>query len=227
MIKPGLRRLANVFLTGLLAALPLAATVVILVWAVRLLYAWLGPTSLFGKALISLGLDVSGSEVVGYLLGLGLVLVSILALGLLVQTRLQPVLLEGLNAVMQRIPVVRHIYDMAQKLVGLMAQRDEQGTRSMSPVWLHFGGPGQAAAVLGLLSSPEPVLVGGAPYLAVLVPTAPVPVGGALIYVPEAWVQPADVGVDGLTSIYVSMGVTSGQHLPGVGGVKDPATLQK
>ncbi len=45
MIKPGLRRLANVFLTGLLAALPLAATVVILVWAVRLIYAWLGPTS--------------------------------------------------------------------------------------------------------------------------------------------------------------------------------------
>ena len=168
MIKPGLRRLANVFLTGLLAA-----TVVILVWAVQLIYAWLGPTSLFGKALISL--DVSGSEVVGYLLGLGLVLVSILALGLLVQTRLQPVLLEGLNAVMQRIPVVRHIYDMAQKLVGLMAQGEAPGTRSMSPVWLHFGGPGQAAAVLGLLSSTEPVLVGGARYLAVLVPTALMP----------------------------------------------------
>jgi NADH-quinone oxidoreductase subunit B len=49
--------------------------------------------------------------VVGYLLGLGLVLLSIMALGVLVQTRLQPVLLEGLNAVMQRIPVVRHIYD--------------------------------------------------------------------------------------------------------------------
>jgi uncharacterized membrane protein len=49
----------------------------------------------------------------------------------------------------------------------------------------------------------------------VLVPTAPVPVGGALVYVPEAWVSPADVGMDGLTSIYVSMGVTSNQHLPG------------
>lgn len=215
MIRPGLRRLANIFLTGLLAALPLAATVTVLVWAVRLVVGWLGPNSLFGQALIGLGLDVSGSEMLGYLLGLGLVLLGIFGLGLLVQTRLQPLLMDGLNSVMQRIPVVRHVYDMAQKLVGLLSQREEQGARSMTPVWLHFGGEGQGqAAVLGLLSSPTPVMVGGAPYLAVLVPTAPVPVGGALIYVPQHWVKPADVGVDGLTSIYVSMGVTSAQHLP-------------
>jgi uncharacterized membrane protein len=221
VIQPGLRQLANIFLTGLLAALPLAATVAVLVWAVRLIYGWLGPSSLFGQALIGLGLDVSGSELVGYLLGLGLVLLGIFGLGLLVKTRLQALLLDGLKAVMQRIPVVRHIYDMAQKLVGLLSQRDEQGARSMSPVWLHFGGQGQAT-VLGLLSSPEPVLVGGEPYLAVLVPTAPVPVGGALIFVPQAWVTPADVGVDGLTSIYVSMGVTSAQHLPRASQARPP-----
>ncbi|MBL8305007.1 MAG: hypothetical protein JNM26_19815, partial [Ideonella sp.] len=34
-----------------------------------------------------------------------------------------------------------------------------------------------------------------------------------LLWVPQAWVTPADVGVDGLTSIYVSMGITSGQYL--------------
>jgi uncharacterized membrane protein len=56
-------------------------------------------------------------------------------------------------------------------------------------------------------------MLGGEPYLAVLVPTAPVPVGGGLLYVPKAWVTPAEVGVDGLTSIYVSMGITSHQYL--------------
>jgi hypothetical protein len=45
---------------------------------------------LFGKALIGMGLDVSGSEVVGYLLGLGVVLLCILALGLLVQPGCSP-----------------------------------------------------------------------------------------------------------------------------------------
>jgi len=82
----------------------------------------------------------------------------------------------------------------------------------MRPVWCHFGGPG-GAAVLALLSTAQPVTLGGAHYLGVIVPTAPVPVGGALIYVPEHWIQPAEVGVEALTSIYVSMGVTSSQHL--------------
>jgi uncharacterized membrane protein len=84
----------------------------------------------------------------------------------------------------------------------------------MRPVWLHFGGVG-GAAVLGLLSTPEPVRVGEIEYLAVLVPTAPVPVGGGLLYVPRDWVTPADIGTDGLTSIYVSMGLTSRQVLEG------------
>lgn len=49
--------------------------------------------------------------------------------------------------------------------------------------------------------------------MAVIVPTAPVPIGGGLLYVPQASVVPADVGMDAVTSIYVSMGVTSAQHL--------------
>lgn len=38
--------------------------------------------------------------------------------------------------------------------------------------------------------------------------------GGGLIYVPEHWITPADVGVEAVTSIYVSMGLTSPQYLP-------------
>jgi uncharacterized membrane protein len=44
--------------------------------------------------------------------------------------------------------------------------------------------------------------------VAVLVPTAPVPFGGALIYVPAEWVRPANIGVERLTAVYVSMGIT-------------------
>ena len=39
------------------------------------------------------------------------------------------------------------------------------------------------------------------------------PVGGGLLYVPTDWVTPADIGIEALTSIYVSMGVTSTEHL--------------
>ena len=211
-MKATARHALRIFLTGLLAALPLAATVLIFVWGARVLYAWLGPGSFVGGLLIALGLGGTGSEVVGYLLGLSIVLLAVFALGVLVQTRLRGVLARAFNGVMQRIPVVRNVYDMIRKFVDLISQRDPSGARSMSPVWLRFGGPG-GAMVLGLLSSPEPVTVGGHTYLAVLVPTAPLPVGGGLIFVPVEWVSPAEVGIEALTSIYVSMGVTAHQHL--------------
>lgn len=206
------RHTLRIFLTGLLAALPLAATVLIFVWGARVLYAWLGPGSFVGSLLIALGLGGTGSEVAGYLLGLGIVLLAIFALGVLVQTRLRGVLGRSFNSVMKRIPLVRNVYDLIRKFVDLISQRDPSGARSMSPVWLRFSGPG-GAMVLGLLSSPEPVMVGGHIYLAVLVPTAPLPVGGGLIFVPVDWVSPAEVGVEALTSIYVSMGVTAHHHL--------------
>jgi uncharacterized membrane protein len=206
------RHALRIFVTGLLAALPLAATLFIVVWGARVLYGWLGPGSFVGSLLIALGLGGTGSEVAGYLLGIGIVVVAIFLLGLLVQTRLRAVLANGVNSVMRRIPFVRNVYDLIRKFVDLVAQRDPSGARSMRPVWLQFGGPGHAM-VLGLLSTPEPVVVNGQPYLAVLVPTAPVPVGGGLLFVPQHWVAPAQVGMEGLTSIYVSMGVTAHQHL--------------
>lgn len=206
------RQVLRIFVTGLLAALPLAATLFIFVWGARVLYAWLGPGSFVGGLLIGLGLGGKGTEVAGYLLGIAIVLAAIFLLGLLVQTRLRVVMANGLNGVMRRIPVVRNVYDLIRRFVDLMAKRDPSGARSMSPVWLQFGGPGNAM-VLGLLSTPEPVLLGGKPYLAVLVPTAPVPVGGGLLFVPQEWVTPAPLGMEGLTSIYVSMGVTAHQHL--------------
>lgn len=204
--------LAGIFGAGLLAALPLAATILIVVWAARLLFEYVGPDSLIGRQLVAVGLRGSSSEVVGYLLGVAFVIVAIFVLGLLVHTRLRPWLGRLVDALVERIPVVRSIYGIAQRLVELIGPRDVGGLQSMQPVWCHFGGPGGAAA-LGLLSCAETIDLGGVAYHAVLIPTSPVPVGGGLIYVPRAWVTPADIGIEALTSIYVSMGVTSTEHL--------------
>ncbi len=211
-MKATTAHLLRVFLAGLLAALPLAATVFVFWWGATTLIRWLGPDSAIGSVLVWVGLGVTGSEIVGYLIGVGLIVAAIFALGLLVEAGLERGLASLLGAVVGRIPVVRTVYDFAQKMVGLFSQRDDDGLRSMSAVWCHFGGVGGAAA-LALLSTPEPIRIGERAYVAVLVPTAPVPVGGGLLYVPAEWVTPADIGVEALTSIYVSMGVTSPQHL--------------
>lgn len=213
--------LLRVFVAGLLAALPLAATVFVFWWAVSTLIRWLGPNSAIGSLLVRVGLGVTGSEIVGYLIGAALVVALIFGLGLLVEVGLQRGLTRVVDAVVRRIPVVRTVYDLAHKMVGLFAPREDDGLRSMSPVWCHFGGVGGAAA-LALLSTPQPVDLGGRRYVAVIVPTAPIPVGGGLLYVPEEWITPAAVGVEALTSIYVSMGVTSPQHLKMAQGPTPP-----
>jgi uncharacterized membrane protein len=212
------RKLLRIFFTGALAALPLAATLLIFIWAASVLIRWLGPESAIGRLLVSIGLGVGGSEVVGYTLGVLIVAALIFGLGLLVETRLQRGLAAGINALVNRIPVVRTVYELLRKMVALVSQRDAEGhgLHSMSAVWCHFGGPRQegSSAALALLGSDVPVLVNGQRCLAVLIPTAPVPVGGGLLYVPEHWITPADIGIEAVTSIYVSMGLTSPQHLP-------------
>lgn len=207
--------LLRIFATGALAALPLAATVLLFAWTAGVLVKWLGPESAVGRALISIGLGVGGSEFIGYALGIAIVAVAVFALGLLVEAGLQRGASAAFTALMTRIPVVGTVYDLFQKMFALFGQKDgdHDGLKSMSAVWCHFGGPGGCAA-LALLGSDEAVLVNGERCLAVLIPTAPVPVGGGLLYVPESWVTRADVGIEAVTSIYVSMGLTSPQHLP-------------
>ncbi|HEY8122069.1 MAG TPA: DUF502 domain-containing protein [Myxococcota bacterium] len=206
------RRFARTFVAGSIAALPLVATLLILSFTVRFVMAWLGPESALGRVLGQLGLRVAGSELAGYAIGVALVVGAVFLLGVLVEAGAQRGLEAALDAFMQRIPIVRNIYDTIDRFVQMLSRREAEGPRSMSPVWCHFGGPG-GAAVLGLLSSPDPVEIGGQRFRAVLIPTAPIPIGGALIYVPEAWVTPAQIGMEALTSIYVSMGVTSSQYL--------------
>jgi uncharacterized membrane protein len=210
--------LLRVFMTGALAALPVVATVLIVVWAVRVLHRWLGPGSTVGQWMTALGITVGDSEILGYAIGVAIVAGVIFTFGLLVEAGLQRGLASVFNALVQRIPVVRTVYELLRKATSLFANNgdDKDGLRNMSPVWCHFGGPqaeGNSVA-LALLASNEPVLIDGRACLAIMIPTSPVPVGGGLIYVPTHWVQPANVSIEAVTSIYVSMGLTSAEHLP-------------
>ncbi|PPE69420.1 DUF502 domain-containing protein [Caldimonas thermodepolymerans] len=220
-LKTRLRKLLRTFLTGLVAVLPLALTVAVVLWIVQLLLAWIGPQSLLGGMLVAIGVGVTGSEVIAYLLGVLVVAAAVFGLGVLVESGLQKGARRAVESVLLRIPVIRTLYDFTRRFVDLLTKRDtDDGLKSMSPVWCHFGGRG-GVAVLGLLSTPEPLQLGDRAYHAVLVPTAPVPIGGGLLYVPADWVEPATgIGVEALTGIYVSMGVTSPQYLR-------PATPQR
>lgn len=207
------RRLVRTLLTGMLAALPLLGTLWLLSIAFTFLTGWMGPESSAGRLLGQLGVSLSGQEWSGYVVGLVMAAVVLFALGFLVERGLNTWLVSLIDGVVGRIPVVRTIYETIEKFVQIFARRDKSELQSMRPVWCHFGGPG-GVSVLGLLSSPQPILVEGKACYAVIVPTAPVPIGGGLLFMPVEWITPSDAGMEAVTSIYVSMGVTAPQFLP-------------
>jgi uncharacterized membrane protein len=206
-----LGRIFRTFLAGVLALLPIAVTVFVTAWVAALIASYAGPDSFVGRLIIrlgaSLGLTISPSSTVAYLLGLAIILGAIFLLGLLVESGLRSFISNSFDWLMTRIPLVSNVYDLSKRFVSLVDRGDQGDLKSMRPVWCFFGGEG-GAAVLGLMPSAEPVVIGEHSYLGLLVPSAPVPFGGALIYVPSQWVKPAEGGVERLMNVYVSMGVT-------------------
>ena len=200
-------RLFNTFLAGLLAFLPLLVTFILLGWASNLLRGFVGPNSLFGSVLSAVGFQLVDSEGRAYVVGALVLFVGLYLLGILVQTRMKTYLETLVERTIKRLPLIGPLYDVTDRFVGMFDRNSQADLNTMSPVWCFFGGEG-GVAVLGLMPNPAPIEISGFSYRAVLVPTAPIPVGGGLLYVPIAWVKPANIGVEQLTSIYLSMGLT-------------------
>lgn len=214
-------RIFRVFLSGALALLPIVVTVLITAWLGSLVATYAGPGSFLGNLITHLGLNLSGSSLVAYFIGLGIILALIFLLGLAVESGLRNWISNSFDWFMMRIPLVSNVYDISKRFVAMMDRGDgEDSLKGMSPVWCFFGGEG-SAATLALMPSHEPVAIGERTYVPVLVPFAPVPFGGALIYVPEEWVKPADGGVERLVNVYLSMGVTPPKGLPSEGVILD------
>ncbi len=200
-------RITRIFLAGFLALLPLILTVFVVGWVVTLLNDYIGPNSWFGGVLISLGIGVGISSYAPYVIGLLILLFAIFVLGLIFESQIGAWVAETFDRMFARIPVISSVYDLTKRFTSIVDTKEGGDLKNMKPVWCFFGGePG--AAVLALLPSPKTIQIGNEAYVGILVPSAPVPVGGALIYVPAAWVKPAEGGVDELMSVYVSMGVT-------------------
>jgi uncharacterized membrane protein len=202
------------FVAGLLAVLPVVLTVGVIVWVGGLVAEFVGPHSAVGRLLVSIGLTVVETQIGAYAIGIGAVLCAVYILGLFVEAGFQRRLQAFLDSSVRRIPLVGNVYDLAHRFVGMLERKEQTDLKTMRPVWCFFGGEG-GAAVLALLPTPEPILLGGKSCHVVLVPTAPVPFGGGLFFVPAEWVKPASFGVEGLTSIYVSMGISAPQYFAG------------
>ena len=207
-IKAVWRRIVTLFLAGLLTVMPLVLTVGIIIWVAGFLERFVGPQTFFGVALESVGMKYAENKTAAYAIGFLFVLGTIFVLGLIFELGAKRYFEKLIDAVVKRIPLVGSIYGTSRQLVEMFDRHDESEIQSMSAVFCTFGRDG-GAGVLALMPSPEKICINGHDYHVVLIPTAPVPFGGGLVFMPAESVTAADISVDGLMSIYVSMGVTA------------------
>lgn len=203
-----LRNPIQTFLAGLLALLPLTLTLAAVIWVGSLVHTLLGPGSSLGQLLVSIGLTFATDEAAAYVLGFLVVILVIFVFGVLVQSGMKSRLQAIGDRVFRKVPLIGGLYDLSHRFISIFERQEDKDIKNMSPVWCFLGGNG-GTAVLALLPSHEIVEINGRSYRAILVPTAPVPFGGGLLFVPAEWVQSAAFGVEAFTSIYVSMGVTA------------------
>lgn len=210
--KSFLGRVFYPFIAGILIIFPLAITIIVIVWFVNLIAGLLGPESSFGSLLQDIGLNFVSNPITAYLLGLCAGIALIYLLGLLVQAGIKRRYNAISDGIMSRIPFIKTIYDASRKIANLFELKDQPDMKAMSPVMCHFGGEG-GTAVLALLTSKDTLDIDGRKYYSIMIPTSPVPIGGAILYVPVEWVKKVNMGIDGLINVYVSMGVTGPEYL--------------
>ncbi len=216
-MNDGLRRFGKralgAFLTGLFFLAPIILTIVVLDWLGGYLRAAVGPESFIGRAIASGGSVLIGgqAEAAAFWIGMALTLVLIALLGLLVQTSLRRRLEQGFDRFIDRVPVLRSVYRPIAQLVRMLGPQEGAGQfEGMRVVAVRMG----STETLALLVTPELFDVGGQPRQLVLLTTAPVPVGGALLFVPtESVVAVPGMSVEDFMKFFVTVGTVRPEGL--------------
>ena len=203
-----MRRIAGPFVTGMVFLAPVFLTVILLQWVAGYVTAAFGPGTAIGGVLAQSGMLVTRSPLLAFWAGLGIAALIVWGIGLAVQTRWRDRLEGGLDGLLGRVPVLGGFYRPLAQIVRMIGGAQSGGIggelKGMSVVSVRFG-PGHE--MLALLATPQVFDLGEGPRHLVICPTAPVPVGGNMLFVAVNQVRSiAGVGVDDLAKFYVSMG---------------------
>ncbi len=202
-----LQGLFRPFVAGVIALLPIGLTVAIVVWLATVVHGLVGPSSSLGRMLKQIGWDFGTSDAGAYLGGVAFAVVLIYLFGLSVQAGLKNVWQRWSDKLLSRVPLVSTVYDAAKKVVDMMEPQDNVELQSMTPVLCSFGGQ-WGTGFPAFMPTSEVFMIQDKAFHVVLIPTAPIPFGGAVLCVPKEWVRPLKCGVDGLLNMYMSMGAT-------------------
>lgn len=207
------KKLGRYFLAGVFTLLPLVMTAAVAIWLTGFISQYLGPGTALGGLVKSFGLKVSSQKTVAYIIGWAAVLSVIFLFGLIVEMGARKYIQHTVERIMRQIPIIGRVYSTATQLVDIIGKKGEDGLKGMRVVYCSFGGE-KGAVFLALMPTSERFIINEIEHRVVLIPTAPVPVGGSLLLVPADSIQPANMSVEDFMSIYLSMGASSSQYIP-------------
>lgn len=197
------------FLTGVAALLPFVVTVFVVTWLVRLADAYVGPSSAFGRFLLTVvGKD---QKFIGYLGGYLVVVLLLMLLGFLVTRATVARFHRGLDATFARIPLIGKIYSAVSQVVELLGNKEQSALD-------RFGGVGEVTVgnikLLGLLTSNQRYTMGnGREHLLVFIPNSPIPLTGFNLLVPVEDFRRLDLPFEDLAKLFMSLGLLGPQVL--------------
>jgi uncharacterized membrane protein len=206
-----LRRLKGFFITGLIAILPLLLTVFVLKWVAGIVNGHIGPRTMLGGMLQSIGYKFSSISNLwlSYGIGIALVIVVIFVLGALLESGSKRTMERIAQKTVHRLPLVRAIYKATDKFINLVPSGDSDQLKGMQVVFCQFGQGKDSTGTLALMPTPELFKIGERDYCIVVIPTAPIPIGGAMLFMPAESVFPTTMSIDAFIGSYVSLGVVT------------------
>lgn len=198
------QKLFRYLLTGTFFLLPFVITVGAVAWLGLFIARYLGPKTIVGKWLAKIGFFYfqTNYPLLSYIIGILIVLAIIMLIGFIIERRWVKATVEFINKLIKKIPIIGTIYDTICKLVNSL---DNSKVKEMTPVYCRFG----STMVLALLTTLDKISIDGKNYYSAIIPTAPVPFGGAVLMVPEEDVVfPApNISFDKFFSYYSSLGI--------------------
>lgn len=195
------RAITRTFFKGLLAALPIAATIYVFVWLASIL------ESPFRGALEPwLGRQVDGKWVSYYQPGMGLIvgLLLIFILGLLLNAWIIREFLGAGESLLQRLPLAKTIFSSVRDLTGFFSKQKK--AKAQQVVLVQFSG----FRVMGFVTRTDlgdlPPAVGEGDAVAVYCPMS-YALGGYTIFVPRASIKPIDMPMEQAMRFVLTAGI--------------------
>ncbi len=205
--KPGfLRLLRNRFFTGLIIALPLAATVWLISFLVTFVddLVWnLLPEDLNPEKYL---VELIGFNIPG--IGLIVAVVALFLLGVIASNFIGGRVLRFGERILGRVPLVSNVYGGLKQIVGTVAQSDERNFKEVCLI--EYPRPGLWAigfVTADLKGAPKKHLKGD--YVSIFVPTTPNPTSGFLLFSKRNDIKILDMTPEEGAKMIISGGIVS------------------